>query len=128
MVVGARCGSSTQASGLAANPFESVLRAIALDVPGLDLRPQVPIDDRGFRGRPDLVDEALRLVVEADSHEFHASTRGQHNRDCARYNALVVRGWTVLRFTWEQVMFDRDSVREVLVSAARVVHRRALVL
>lgn len=107
----------TQASGRAANPFESVLRAIALDVPGLDLRPQVPIDDRGFRGRPDLVDEARRLVVEADSHEFHASTRGQHNRDCARYNALVVRGWTVLRFTWEQVMFDRESVRHVLVAA-----------
>lgn len=32
-----------EASHLAANPFESVLRAIALDVPGLNLRPQVVI-------------------------------------------------------------------------------------
>jgi very-short-patch-repair endonuclease len=27
-----------------------------------------------------------------------------------RYNALVVGGWTVLRFTWEQVMFSPQVV------------------
>jgi very-short-patch-repair endonuclease len=27
-----------------------------------------------------------------------------------RYNALVTAGWTVLRFTWEQVMFSPDVV------------------
>lgn len=37
-----RAGS---ASALAANPFESVLRAIALDVPGLTPMPQVVIRD-----------------------------------------------------------------------------------
>jgi hypothetical protein len=34
-----------EASGLAANPFESVPRAIAVDVPGLDLRPQLLISE-----------------------------------------------------------------------------------
>ena len=63
-------------------------------------------------------------MVEADSHEFHASTRAQHNRDCARYNALVVRGWTVLRFAWEDVMHDQEFVRAVLEAVvARAVER-----
>ena len=45
----ARCRRvARHADGLAANPFESVLRAIALDVPGLDVRPQVEISERGF--------------------------------------------------------------------------------
>ncbi len=100
----------------AANPFESALRAIALDVPALHVVPQVPIDDRGFVGRPDLVDVGRRIVIEADSHAFHSS-RPQLRRDCVRYNALVLRGWLVLRFTWEQVMFDPEYVRAVLVAA-----------
>ncbi len=104
------------ATPLAANPFESVLRAIALDVRGLDLRPQVALDDDGWSGRPDLVDEARRLVVEADSFEFHGY-RQALVRDCARYNALVLRGWRVLRFSWEHVMLDPDYVRHSLERA-----------
>jgi very-short-patch-repair endonuclease len=30
--------------------------------------------------------------------------------DYVRYHALVIAGWTVLRFTWEQVMFSPDVV------------------
>ena len=49
----------------AANPFESVLRAVALEVPGLRVRPQVRIDDAdGWVGRVDLADEELRIVLE----------------------------------------------------------------
>jgi len=39
--------------------------------------------------------------------------------DCARYNALGVRGWLVLRFSWEHVMFEPEYVREVLEAAVR---------
>jgi hypothetical protein len=60
----------------AANPFESVLRAIALGVAGLDVRPQVSIYRSGrFLGRPDLVDERRRIVVEAESFEWHGDRR-----------------------------------------------------
>ena len=42
---------------------------------------------------------------------------------------LVADGWTVLRFTWEDVMFRPEWVREVLVRAvgvdARTLDRRA---
>lgn len=102
------------ASELAANPFESVLRDIAADVTGLSVRPQVPIyGPAGFLGRPDLVDEDLRIVLEADSFEWHGG-RADLRRDARRYNALVVHGWLVLRFAWEDVMFERALVREVL--------------
>ncbi len=105
------------ADGRAANPFESVLRAIALDVPGLDVEPQLLIDDRGFRGRPDHVDRRRPIVLEADSFEWHGGRKAL-KRDCERYNGLVIRGWTVIRFSWEHVMLEPDYVRDVLVVLA----------
>jgi predicted transcriptional regulator of viral defense system len=59
------------ASSDKANPFESGLHAIAAEVPGLDVRPQVAICDPHFLGRPDFVDERLGIVLEADSFEWH---------------------------------------------------------
>jgi very-short-patch-repair endonuclease len=104
-----------EASSLAANPFESTLRAICLDVPGLRVRPQVRITG-DFSVRPDLVDERLHLVLEADSFEWHGG-RAALASDARRYNMLVVNGWTVLRFSYEDVMFHPDEVRRVLVAA-----------
>ena len=100
----------------AANPFESSLRSIAVDVPGLDVRPQVRIDDGAFIVRPDLVDQRQRLVLEADSFEWHGK-RSALAHDARRYNMLVVSGWMVLRFCYEDVMFDPQGVRAVLVEA-----------
>jgi len=106
---------ATAADGRAANPFESVLRAIALGVPALDVQPQVTIAEHGYACRPDLVDAARRIVVEADSFEFH-STRKALRNDIERYTNLVVRGWTVVRFAWEHVMFQSDFVRACLIA------------
>lgn len=104
------------ADGRAANPFESVLRAIAADVPGLNVTPQVVISDGAFTARPDLVDPRLWLVLEADSFAWHGK-RSALASDARRYNALVVRGWIVLRFSYEDVMFQPESVRATLVAA-----------
>jgi very-short-patch-repair endonuclease len=111
----ARCVRVAEhADGRAANPFESVLRAIALEVPGLRVEPQVRVEGIG---RPDLLDRQRRLVVEADSFEFHGR-RAALKADCARYNAFVVAGWTVVRFSWEHVMLEPGYVREVLGALA----------
>ncbi len=104
------------ADGRAANPFESVLRAIALDVPGLVVEPQTVIVVGGQAYRPDLVDLERRLVLEADSFEWHGSRKALV-RDCERYNALVNGGWTVLRFSWEHTLHRGDYVRDCLLAA-----------
>ena len=72
---------------------------------------------RGLVLYPDLVDVRRRLVLEADSWTWQAD-RDAHDRDCWRYNALVLAGWTVLRFTWDQVMRRPARVRTALRAAA----------
>ena len=76
------------ASPDAANPFESCLRAIALDVPGLAVEPQVRVSETA---RPDLVDVDLRIVLEADSFAWHGD-RAALRRDARRYDLLTVDG------------------------------------
>ncbi|HET6560478.1 MAG TPA: hypothetical protein VFG72_01255 [Marmoricola sp.] len=112
------------ASPLPANPFESMLRGIGKAVAGLDLEPQVWIDERGFRGRPDLVDRTRRIVVEAESFEFHGKRKAL-KRDCERYTGLVVRGWRVVRFAWEHVMYEPDYVQDCLVALVEGLSGRA---
>lgn len=97
------------ADGRAANPFESTLRAIAMDVSGLNVVPQVPV--LGYE--PDLVDVDLRIIAEADSFEWHGKRRALH-RDASRYNDLVAHDWLVLRFSWEAVMGEPEVVRQRL--------------
>lgn len=101
------------ADGRAANPFESVLRALVIESGVLDVEPQVPVATRTMTFIPDLVDVRRRVVVEADSWTFHRDRR-THGRDCVRHTALAVAGWLVLRFTWEQVMTSAPYVRAVL--------------
>jgi len=107
------------ADGRASGPFESVLRAIALSVRGLQVTPQHNIDDLGYA---DLADPHLRIVIEADSYEFHAG-KGAFRADVHRYNAFVRYGWTVLRFLWADVMHQPDYVYAVLTDVVSGAHR-----
>ncbi|MEX0426695.1 DUF559 domain-containing protein [Nocardioides sp. DS6] len=109
---------AAEASPKAANPFESVLRAIVLEFAELSVVPQQAVMARGFVYHPDLVDVRRRLVIEAESHEFHTGKEA-FEIDCTRYTALTVTGWLVLRFTWEQVMRSPAYVRDVLRSLLR---------
>ena len=102
------------ADGRAANPFESVLRAIALQVDRLDVEPQVQIG----HARVDLADERLRIVIEAEGREFHNTKQG-FQKDVRRYTSLVRQGWLVVRFVWDDVMNRPDYVREVLADIVR---------
>lgn len=104
-----------------ANAYESTLRAIAQQVVGLDVVPQHPIATAGRTRHPDLYDPALGLVIEAESFAWHGETAAL-TRDCAGYNAFVIAGYTVIRFSWYQVMFEPEYVARVL--AAAVQHAR----
>ncbi len=112
------------ASGRAANPFESVLRAIAWDVPGLTPEPQVAIAALPVPITPDVVDRGLKLALEADSFAWHGE-RSHLKRDCRRYNVLVLLGWRVLRFTWEDVMLHPEYVRACLIAAVNAADGQA---
>lgn len=109
------------ASPLAANAFESALRALAIRA-GLDVTPQTSIAVAGVAGErdvvvhPDVVDVERRMVLEAESWEFHTS-KTAFQRDCWRYTMLVLQGWTVLRFTWWQVTHEPDWVVACLQQA-----------
>jgi very-short-patch-repair endonuclease len=78
-----------------------------------------------FFARPDLVDADLMVVVEADSNTWHNASRAQLRRDCRRYTGLVVRGWLVVRFAWEDVMFEPAYVRSELVRLVTQAQERA---
>lgn len=107
------------ADGAAANPFESVARARAIEV-GLDVVAQHWIDSR----RPDMTDVERRVVVECDSYEWHAQPE-QFRADVRRYTELTVAGWIVVRLVWEDVMFKSDEVRAILRRAKVLAEGRA---
>jgi hypothetical protein len=60
-------------------------------------------------GRVDFAWPDCRLVVESDGFAFHADRRG-YRADRRRGNALVLAGWRVLRFSWEDVVDRPDEV------------------
>jgi hypothetical protein len=94
------------------NQFESVLRALALEV-GLDVVPQVSLFAGGRWVRPDLLDAGRGLALEAESFAWHGQ-RVQLMKDCRKYNDLSLLGLTLVRFAWEHVMLERAYTRSVL--------------
>ncbi|GAA4400138.1 hypothetical protein GCM10023168_08610 [Fodinibacter luteus] len=105
---------AAHADGRAANPFESVLRALCL-AEGLDLTPQLEVCATGLYAVVDLGSEELRLAVEADGFEHHGTRRGLR-KDCRRHTELAVFDWSSLRFSYEDVMGEPAWVRWALRS------------
>lgn len=70
----------------------------------------------------DLAFPAERLVIEVDGWAFHRS-RERFERDRERDARLVVAGYTVLRFTWHQVVHQEarvaDTVRRARLACSR---------
>jgi very-short-patch-repair endonuclease len=101
------------ADGRSGSALESGLRAIFIvaRISGFD--PQMVVRDGDFFARVDLGDRRRMIVAEADSFEHHGH-RSALVRDCRRYNELVARGWRVLRFAWEHVMFEPGWVETVV--------------
>lgn len=100
-LVDARCGSA----------LESVCRVLlaGAGLPAPETQLVVRGRDGRVVGRVDFAWPEQRLVVEADGFAFHADRR-QYREDRRRTNALVLAGWTVLRFSWEDVVEAPDAV------------------
>lgn len=65
----------------------------------------------------DFVIRELRLCIEVDGRAHHSSERDFEN-DRARQNALVAAGWTVLRFTWHQIVDEPARVTATIHALA----------
>lgn len=76
-------------------------------------------------GRVDFAVPHLRLAIEVDGYEHH-STLAAFQRDRVRQNDLVAAGWTVLRFTWDDVTRRPEKVaaaiQRVLGALIRALH------
>jgi len=83
-------------------------------------------DDRGdLIGIGDIVFPGLRLVIEVDGRAWH-STGEVFQRDRRRQNRLVAAGWTVLRFTWQDLTERPDEVVATVREMCRSLADRGL--
>ncbi|MFJ6653065.1 endonuclease domain-containing protein [Microbacterium sp. NPDC091313] len=96
-----------RATGLADSGLESIF-VFRFSSWGVPFRQQVVI-----AGRP--VDTLIGewLVVQVDGHAFHSSS-ADRTRDSAHDAELRLRGYTVLRFTYAQVLHDWPAVARTL--------------
>lgn len=91
--------------------LESLIRVLLVEAGlGPDRSQYLVRDERGrVVARVDFVYLAARLIVEADGFEFH-SARADYRKDRRRANAYTRGDWSLLRFTWEDVVGDPDYV------------------
>ena len=80
-------------------------------------------DGAGLIGIVDVAFSAIKLAIELDGRAWHVDRdRFQHDR--TRQNRLVADGWTVLRFTWEDVRYRLGTVLAGICAAvARLTSR-----
>jgi very-short-patch-repair endonuclease len=67
----------------------------------------------GQRYELDFAYPSARLALEVDGHAWHA-TRRQRAADNERAALLADHGWSIRRFTYEQVVHDREAVAQTV--------------
>ncbi len=99
-------------AGLVDPRSESVLETelrLLLTLAGLQPEVQWVVRVRGREYRLDLAYPAVRLAIEVDGRAYH-SDPADFRRDRQRQNDLVLAGWTVLRFTADDIRFQPARV------------------
>lgn len=105
---------------MGATTLEARMRRLCRDhgIPELTFQHEVRTGRR-FIGRVDFARPDLRLAIEVDGYEWHSSLEA-FGHDRARQNELVAAGWTVLRFTWNDVTKGPErvanAIRRILVA------------
>ncbi|MEV6414708.1 DUF559 domain-containing protein [Kribbella sp. NPDC051718] len=107
----------TAATAASESFLESMLRALLIQDGIEGFEPQVTVTRGWFRARVDLGHRQAQVALEAEGYEYHG-TSSAFAADCRRYDELVAAGWLVLRFTYQQIVFEPawvvDVVREAL--------------
>lgn len=115
LVAGASCGARSRA--------ERLLVAILSTCGVAGWRYNVCVRMPGGEVVLDAALLGLRLAIEVDGRAWHSGV-DRFQRDRTRQNLLVAAGWTVLRFTWEDLRYRPDQVaRQVRETVARLRQR-----
>jgi very-short-patch-repair endonuclease len=69
--------------------------------------------------RLDFAYPAIKLAIEVYGYVWHNSAQ-QLGRDLARQRRLATQGWTVLAYTWRQIVDNPDAVAAEIAD----MHRR----
>ncbi len=99
------------ADGSAESPLESLLRVLLVTAGLSPSHTQFQVRDGVGRlvAVADFCYLDRRLLVEADGFEFHRQRR-DYRADRRKANACTGLGWRLLRFSWEDVLFDEAYV------------------
>lgn len=100
--LGRRLDDLPRAAAACESPQEIALARLLRDHGMPEPVPQFELEARGHRFRIDLAYPPARLLLEYDGYDAHVG-RAQFGRDRWRQNLLVLDGWTVLRFTLEDL-------------------------
>jgi very-short-patch-repair endonuclease len=100
--------------------FRFALVVLRHGLPTPEYQHPVRIGRRTFR--IDAAYPELKLAIEVDGYEKR-STPEAFVKDLERQNALVLEGWTVLRFPWNQIIGDPAAVAHAILSALRTLTR-----
>lgn len=109
--------------GGASNPFESKLRSICIEHGLSTTTTQFKVELSRSNAYIDVCDPQLKVALEAEGFEHHGHRKALH-ADCGRGDELVRQGWTLLRFSWEHVMFNELWVAEVIADTLAVAAAR----
>lgn len=108
---------------LTESPLESALlrllrdHAVPLPVPQFSV-----LEDQVFVARLDFAYPSQRIAIEADGYRWHSSP-DRWRRDLRRENRLKLLGWTLLRFSWEDVHDRPEMVASQVRAALATAHR-----
>lgn len=100
-------------------PADSILELRFHHGPGRQLPPYEYQWEVRIAGRTYYIDFAypsVMIAIEVDGYETRIA-REALLRQTKRQNAIVLAGWQVLRFTWEQVVFDPSGVAAQITAA-----------
>lgn len=97
--------------------FLKVLRTAGLDEPEKQMS---VASDTSSRWRLDFAYPQHKVLIEVDGGRWH-SGKQQASRDRRRDNVMNIRGWTVLRFTWDDIVHRPQYVVEQVKRALGIV-------
>lgn len=109
-----RALGAARADGLLEPRMARLLKGTSLAMPVFQF--DVYSADGVWLARVDFAYPHLKLAIEVDGWSAHG-TPGALQRDLTRQNRLILEGWTVLRFTWEDVVTRPKEVATAIAAA-----------